>query len=319
MTLSNLTAGITEGITAGAVLTLHPLPPYDLTLTMNASRFYAVLGRQHQGAYRRALRAGSGIALVEIRQMGEAQHAALQTQVLATKGTVDANVFRVRLERLLNLNVDLQPFYEYAQNDPILWSTVQQIYGLRTFAAESLLEAVVLSIIEQQITLRMAHAAERWMLGYVGDCIEHEDQTYSVFPTAESLAALSADDLKPLKITSQRIQRILDIARGVADGTLDLEGLRTLPPNEIYARLRSLKGVGHWTAAWTMTRALGHFVNFGSADVALRAAVNAYHFGLPGNAAHEVVDTLLTGYAPHDGIAAFYTLTRWALEKYTYI
>ena len=306
-------------ITAGEVFSLRPLPPYDLALTMNVSRFYAVLGQQHQGAYRRALRAGSGIVLVGIRQTASEPTPVLQAKVLATTGAVETDALLLKLERLLNLNVDLYPFYEAARNEPVLWQTVQQVYGLRTFAAESLLEAAVLSIIEQQITLRMAHAAERWLLSSVGDNIEFEGQFYSVFPTAERLAALTVDDLRLLKITTQRMQRILDISRGVADGTLNLDGLRQLPPAEIYPVLRGIKGVGHWTAAWTMIKALGHFVNFGSADVGLRAAVNAYYFGLPGNANREVVDSLLSQYAPYDGIAAFYTLTRWALEKYTYI
>jgi DNA-3-methyladenine glycosylase II len=303
----------------GLVFSLRPLPPYDLALTMNVSRFYAVLGRQHQGAYRRALRVGSGLALVEIRQTAEEPDALLQARILATKGDIAANALRYKLEHMLNLNVDLLPFYEVAENDPVLLQTVQQVYGLRTFATESLLEALVLSIIEQQITLRMAHTAERWLIGYAGDSIEFDGEHYAVFPTAERLAALTLDDLRSLKITTQRMQRILDIARGVVEGTLDLEGLRLLPPAEIYPILRGIKGVGHWTAAWTMIKSLGHFVNFGSADVGLRAAVNAYYFGLPGNADRAVVDALLERYAPYDGIAAFYTLTRWALEKYTYI
>jgi 3-methyladenine DNA glycosylase/8-oxoguanine DNA glycosylase len=68
-----------------------------------------------------------------------------------------------------------------------------------------------------------------------------------------------------------------------------------------------------------MIKAIGHYGNFGSADVGLRAAVNSYYFGQSGNAAREVVDTLLARYQPFDGLAAFYTLTRWALEKYPFL
>lgn len=297
----------------------QPLPPYNFALTMDASRFYAVLGRQHQGAYRRALRVGGTVALVEIVSEGTVESPLLAAHVLATAGSIDTDLLRLSLERLLNLHVDLRPFYAFVESDPVLWNTVQQTYGLRTFGSERMFEAVVLSIIEQQITLRQAHAAERWLAAWAGDSIEYEGAVYSTFPTPERIAAASVDDLKPLKITTQRMQRIIDIAQGEASGTLNLEALRTVSPQDAYLVLRSLKGVGHWTAAWTLIKGVGHFANFSSADVGLRAAVNAYYFGLPRNAAPEVVDALLTSYGDFDGMAAFYTLMRWALEKYTYL
>lgn len=303
----------------GAVLTFQPLPPYDFAHTMNGARFYAVLGRRHEGAWRRALRVGNAVVLVEIRQYGSDDAPVLEARVLSASGAFERVTLQAKLERLLNLHIDLRPFYEHAQRDPVLWNTVQHVYGLRTITSESVLEALVLSIIEQQITLRMAHAAERWLFAAYGDSIAYAGETFYVFPTPERLAALTIDDLRPLKITGMRIQRILDAAQAVASGTLDLEGLRGLEPDERYALLRGLKGVGHWTACWTLLKGLGDFANFGSGDVGLRAAVNSYYFDQPGNAPRGVVDSLLAEYAPYDGIAAFYTLMRWAFERYPYI
>jgi DNA-3-methyladenine glycosylase II len=295
------------------------MPPYDFALTVNADRFYSVLGRRFGSAYRRVVRAGTGLVLVEIGDAGTVETPQLEARALAVSGTVEQKALLDKLARLLNLHVDLRRFYEYARTDPVLWNTVQQVYGLRTLASDSLFEALTLCIIEQQIALKMAHAAERWLLAWAGERIEYEGETYYAFPTPERLASAAVDELLPLKITFQRMGRILDIARGAAEGTLHLEGLRILPPSEACAALRQIKGVGQWTAAWTMIQGMGHYANFGSADVALRAAVNSYYFGLTGNAARDTVDTWLARYQPFDGIAAVYTLTRWALEKYPFI
>jgi DNA-3-methyladenine glycosylase II len=298
---------------------LHPSAPYNFALTVNAARFYAVLGRRHEDSYRRIVRVGTGLALLEIRNSGTVDIPQLDARLLATSGNVALDLLSEKLPALLNLHVDLSEFYQYARTDPVLSNTVEEIYGLRTLAADSIFEALILSIIEQQISLRMAHAAERWLIEWAGEHIEHQGVVYSAFPTPERLATATVEELKPLKITFQRMARILEIARAVTDGSLDLEGLRTMPQQDAYAILRSIKGVGHWTAIWTMIKGMGYYGNFGSADVGLRAAVNAYYFGLSGNASREIVDTLLARYVPFDGIAAFYTLMRWALEKYDYL
>jgi DNA-3-methyladenine glycosylase II len=303
----------------GTTTVLHPLPPYDFALTTNAARSYSVIGRRHGSAYRRVLRAGKGLALVEVNDVGMLETPQLHARVLATSGEVDQAALDKKLAQMFNPHVDLRPFYEAARTDPVLWNTVQQVYGLRTLATDDLFEALILCIIEQQIALRLALAAERWLIAWAGETIEYEGETYYAFPTPERLATATLDDLKPLKITGQRMSRILDIAQGVAEGTLDLEGLRTIPPAEAYAALRRIKGVGHWTSVWTLIQGMEYYANFGSSDVALRAAVNHYYFGQTGSAAPDVVDALLARYHPYDGIAAFYTLTRWALEKYTFL
>jgi DNA-3-methyladenine glycosylase II len=295
---------------------LHPSPPYDFSITVEAARFNSILGWRHGSAYRRTLRVGKGLSLIEISEVGMPQAPQLQVRLLASQGVIDQDALQRRLAHMLNLHVDFNPFYEFAQTDPVLWKIVRRVYGLRSFAADSMFEALILCVIEQQISLRMAHAAERWLISWAGEGIDYEGETYYAFPTPDYLAALTVDDLKPLKITFQRMARILEIAQGIAQGSLDLEGLRGLPPSEAYAALRRLKGVGHWTAVWAMIQGFGHYANFGSSDVALRAAVNHYFYGAAGKATCEVVDRLLAGSHPFDGMVAFHTIMRWALERY---
>ena len=54
----------------------------------------------------------------------------------------------------------------------------------------------------------------------------------------------------------------------------------------------------------------------GSADVALRAAVNHYYHGLPGRADVAVVEQTFAQYGEFAGLAAFYTIMRWAFDRY---
>ena len=148
------------------------------------------------------------------------------------------------------------------------------------------------------------------------ESIRYEGATYYAFPRPEQIAAATLADLTPLKITFARMQRLIDIAQAITAGDLDLEGLRDQPVEQVYAALMALKGVGHWTAAWTITRALGVYGYVGAADVALRAAVNHYYYGVTGRAERELVDQTFAAHGSFDGAAAFYTLMRWAAERY---
>jgi 3-methyladenine DNA glycosylase/8-oxoguanine DNA glycosylase len=108
------------------------------------------------------------------------------------------------------------------------------------------------------------------------------------------------------------MQRLIDAAR-LAE---TLEALRDQPTEIAYTGLMGLKGVGHWTAAWTLIRAQGQYHYVGSADVALRAAVNFYYHGLSGRADRALTDQTFAQYGAFDGLAAYYTLMRWAFERY---
>jgi DNA-3-methyladenine glycosylase II len=167
------------------------------------------------------------------------------------------------------------------------------------------------TIIEQQIALAAAQRGERWLVGWAGDCIEYKGEHFYTFPRRERLAAATVDDLTPLKITFIRMARLIDLAL-----TFDPEPLRALPHEAAYRALVALKGVGHWTAAWTLMRGANQPVYVGSADVALRAAVNHYWHGAKGRADTAATDALFARFGAFGGLAAFTTLMRWALDRY---
>lgn len=293
-----------------------PTPPYDFERTLAASRFIFVAGEVRPNAYRRALRVGETLALVEINSVGTDDAPELHAQVLATKGIVDEAALAAKLRRVLNLDADLAAFYALAEGEPVLAQTVRQLYGLHTMQADTMFEAVLLTMIEQQIALKMAQAAERWLLAWGGAALVYDGQTYSAFPAPERIAAASLADLAPLKITFGRMQRMIDLAQAVVSGAFDLEALRDQPASEAYTKLVALKGVGHWTAAWALVRAQGRHPFVGASDVALRAAVNHYYHGLPGRADVAVVEQTFAQYGEFAGLAAFYTIMRWAFDRY---
>ena len=301
------------------MFSITPQPPYDFGKTLRAARSLYAMGHAHHGAFRRVIRVGAALALIELRSVGTVEQPRLEGRLLAANAPVDEQLLSAKLHRIANVEADLAPFYRYAQQDPALHAVIEPVYGMNTFQSDTLFEAVALTVIEQQITLKMAQVAEHWLMQAMNESLTYEGVTYYTFPDPLKLAECTVEDLLPMKITGIRIRVILDIARQIASGELDLEALRDQPFDVVYPRLRSLRGIGHWTAAWAIIRALGVFPPVGSADVALRTAVNRYFHGQTGRCEPAVLETTLGAHGEYEGIISYCALTRWEFERHPHI
>jgi DNA-3-methyladenine glycosylase II len=294
--------------------------PYDFLRTFGAAAAYYAPGvtlvEDGIARYRRLLRVGDALALVELEGAHEGEDGAhMLVRVLAARGDVDMQVLRAEVTHMVYPAHDLTPFYFMAEENPYMRETVMVMWGLRLLRCTSVFEALMVTIIEQQISLKSAQRAERWLAATYGDRLTWRGEEYHTLPSAAQVALLDVEALTPLKITFIRMNRLLDIARAQASGALELEALRDAAPDTLYSRLLALKGVGHWTAAWTMTRAQGTFVYLGGADVALRAAVNHYFFGQTGRAHIPDMDAAFSTFGEFAGLACYYLILRWAFEK----
>jgi len=76
-----------------------------------------------------------------------------------------------------------------------------------------------------------------------GEPIEFEGKTLYTFPAAEKLAALSPEDLAPIRC-GYRAPYIIDAARAVAEGRLNLDKLADSGYEDALKELKSINGVG---------------------------------------------------------------------------
>lgn len=293
---------------------LYPAHSYDFRKTIAAARFHTVLDVIRDGECWRAVRIGENLALVRVAQKSDPP--ALDVSLIHATGEVDPDLLLSKVSHMIGIDADMSPFYEQARKDATLWNIVEPLYGLNHVRAESLYEALVTTIIEQQIALSLAQRGERWLVQWGNNAIEYQGERFYVFPRPEQIAAANVDDLKPLKITTRRMQVLIDVSQQIVSGAIDLEALRHKPAAEILDTLVSLKGIGHWTAAWTIIRALGHYQYIGENDVALQAAVQHFFYQKTGKVAPQVVKETLRRYEPYAGAAAFYILMRWAIDRY---
>lgn len=298
--------------------TLHPIPPYNFQLTLDVLSRYAhpFTDVQHNGAYWRVLHSGEGLALLRVTDSGTLHLPALDVHLAAAAGSINRAALLDTMGRILSVQTDPTPFYDYARADPTLWRVVEPLLGLSWLRTDTVFEALMTTVIEQQIAWTAAQKAQRWLVEWGGHQLAYDGMRFYAFPTPQQIAAATIDELAPLKITFKRIGVMIDIARQIVAGALDIESLRHVSIDEMYKALVRIKGIGHWTAAWTIQRTLGPHNYVGHNDVALQAATNHYFYGGTGKIPEAQVQATFARFGDYAGMAANYTIMRWVLDRY---
>ncbi len=106
---------------------------------------------------------------------------------------------------------------------------------------------------------------------------------FYTFPSAKRLAALTPDDLAPIR-AGFRAKYIIDAARKIDSGELDLESLKNADYEVALEKLMSIKGVGPKVADCAMLYGLGRIDAF-PRDVWIKRALSEFFDGeLPASA-----------------------------------
>jgi AraC family transcriptional regulator, regulatory protein of adaptative response / DNA-3-methyladenine glycosylase II len=150
--------------------------------------------------------------------------------------------------------------------------------GLRVPGTVSGFELAVRAILGQQITVAAARTLTQRLVNLCGDTIDTPYPELSrLFPSAEQLAKVGAQDLGALGIVRQRQADIRALAQAVASGELDLD--QTAAWDSSVQALKALPGIGDWTAQYIAMRALRWPDAFPAGDVALQNALQVREHG----------------------------------------
>jgi DNA-3-methyladenine glycosylase II len=260
------------------------------------------------GVLRRVLRHGTGLVPYEVRAAGPVDEARL---TIVLPGGGDAEVARAvtaEVRRLYGLDFDLPGFYRMAKADPALAPLVEPLYGLRPTLAATPLEMLVGSISAQQVNLSFAFACRARLVRRWGTPVETPGGVVYPFPAAAALAAARLVQYRAMKFSTRKAEYIRDVARAVARGTLDLEGLMRAPSAEVIATLTALRGLGRWTADWFLARCCGRGDVCPAGDLAVRKAFD-HHYARRGRTlSEEAIRRRGRAWGEHQNLAVHYLL-----------
>ena len=231
--------------------------PLDLRLTLSALRHgpHDPTIRFAPDGVWRATRTCAGPAAIHLHQRGE---------------TVWARAWGPGAARALESAPDLVGARDDIRGFQPLHPVVRDLHhglrGLRMARTGSVLEALVPAVIEQKVTGLEAQRAYRRLVRAFGEPARGPAAQLGLMvpPGPDTLARLPYYAYHPLGLERRRA----DVIRRAAAVAPALERLTTLSSAEASRRLRSLDGIGEWTAA-EVTR-----VAFGDPDA---VSVGDYH------------------------------------------
>jgi DNA-3-methyladenine glycosylase II len=281
--------------------------PFDLALSLKAiASFAPVVAQQADTDARTILPLETGPVSATFRQTS--LRPAMVEVSIGTKA--DRAELQQAAAWTLSADLDLRPFYRQAKAHPVLLALTRSLRGLKPLRPASLFEMAVIAITEQQISLAAAHHIRTRLVACFGQSLG--DAT--AFPQPEVLAQATPQDLLACGLSHRKAEYIAELAGKVAQGTLDLDALRAMSDDAARAFICAQRGFGPWSADYILVRGLGRMDCVPADDLGVRDAVGKY-LGGRGRASPQAVDRLLKPLAPFRGLAVFYLLVQYRLER----
>ena len=256
--------------------------------------------------------------LAYIAQLGSGQVIELNIQEVpgGVSVSLDSNLNdgeRAEIERsvtwMLGLDQDFSTFYQLARQEPRLASAAQRAQG-RILRSPTLFEDVIKTILTTNTLWAATIRMNNNLVTQFGAPLP-TDPTHRAFPSPERLADTSEETLRAQTRLGYRAPYVLELARKVSSGELDLEALKTagLPTLDLRKRLLAIKGIGDYAAA-NLLMLLGHYDFVPVDSWALKTVSQEWYSGEPVGRAE--VEAAFEPWGAYKGLA--YWLWDWSKD-----
>ena len=241
---------------------IKPVAPFDFELTAGYHTYFQ--GRYGTDSlegeiYRRLLDLDGKLVLASVRSTGSIEAPELRIELQADDLTSNEAVTATSLVAwLLGTDQDLSEFYDQSRRDRAMSAIVQRFHGLHLPHTATVFEALVLAILGQQIAAKVARIIRTLMIETHDPHQDFDGETFYTFPRPQTLAALSVEQLRGLKLSQRKAEYVQGIAQAALEFSPDgLESLHGMSDEVVVQKVVALRGVGNWTAQWVLIRALG--------------------------------------------------------------
>jgi DNA-3-methyladenine glycosylase II len=176
--------------------------------------------------------------------------------------------------------------------EPKLESVIQQFDYPPFWHREANFPTLILTILEQQVSLASAKAAYKKL----------QDKIKEITP--ENLLKLNDEELRSCYFSRQKIIYTRILATEIIEGRLILDQLNLQPEKEIRKQLIQLKGIGNWTIDIYVLMSL-HFADiFPPGDLATIKSVYELDLIPPESSKEQIVDYMLK-FSPYQSVATY--------------
>lgn len=297
---------------------LRPTPPFRLDLTAWTLKRRAVnsIDRWDGTTYRRVLMLEDKPVLVSVTQLASPDRPRLRVVLAAPRVSPEiAAAARDSLRCMLGLPIDLSGFYRLAAHDPRLGPLAARFRGLKPPRFPTLFETLANAIACQQVSLSLGLSLLSRLAEHYAPSFQEGGETFHAFLRPIDLVSLEPDAFRELGFSYQKGRALIELARGIEDGSLDLTVLEDMDNGTAVEQLLELRGVGRWTAEYVLLRGLGRLDVFPGDDVGGRNNLERW-LKLRKPLDYAGVRRVLARWNPYAGLVYFHLLL-WSLSQTT--
>lgn len=181
------------------------------------------------------------------------------------------------------------------KSDPVMREVIRRAGAFNLKLKRDRFQALVYSILSQQISGKAAMAMRKKL----------EDLVGPDGMTPEHISTLAVDNLRSVGLSKQKASYILDLAQRVSVGTLPLARMARLSDEAVIESLIEVKGIGVWTAHMFLIFSLGRLDVLPHGDYGVRSAIQRL-YKLKELPDRDTCHRIATPWRPYASIASWY-------------
>jgi DNA-3-methyladenine glycosylase II len=292
-------------------ITIKPLPPFSFDLSANIfSHGDGQIRSYAKGKFTQLIRINSKLIHVTAESKGTVDKPKLQMCLKANEKLTEMEKKKSSeaISSLFNLNLDVAQFYEDVKQDSTMTKITQKLWGLRIPTTQTVYEALVDSIVEQQISIKVAKALEAKIIKKFGGTLHMDGEVYYEYPTPQTIASAPIEELRQCGLSQRKAEYIQGVSKLVADQKLDLEKYKKYSSaDQIIKEMDEIRGIGVWTAELTMLRSMNMWDALPADDFGIRRVISHYYCDakkINSVQAREIAEA----WGKWKGLAAFYLM-----------
>jgi DNA-3-methyladenine glycosylase II len=298
-------------MTYADTFTLRPVMPFCLDCT---AQIFENGDKQLRsfagGVFQQTLKVKGNLVLAQVASNGNLKKPLLTVTLKSNKPITpeDKAAAKEAIKYIFNLDFDLGSFYRDIAGDSVMSTIAKQFCGYKFPTTLTTFEGLVDSIVEQQISIKVARTIEERLARKFGDKLELDTESFFSFPSAKNIAAASISDIQQVGLSKRKAEYIYNAAQLIDSDKLDLEAMKNQKDaSKVIAELDEIKGIGVWTAELTLLRGMQRWDVLPADDFGIRRVISNYYCsGKPIKAveAREIAKK----WGKWQGLAAFYLI-----------
>lgn len=254
----------------GLELRLAYRPPYawDALLAYLKGRAMPGLESVDGNAYQRSVRMEGMTGWITVRHLPERSQLILQ--VAPSLSTILMPLM-ARVRSQFDTGANPTVIQSHLDNDPVLSRQMAVTPGLRVPGAFDLFELAARAVLGQQVSVAGATTLSGRLVQKFGEpfATPWSGVTHH-FPLPVLLAGVPAEDIAQIGLPKARAGTLRQLAQHVLDGGLQRQA--GVSADAVVAQLKTIPGIGEWTAQYVAMRAMRFPDAFPAGDLALQKA-----------------------------------------------